>query len=144
MSPWVAPWCSTSTITCVVDLYNQAAHDVDIEPGSRLAKILGNEVVGVNSLHHQVIDQLGRGVRAVAHNHDGQVEAIELDSAPAVFGVQWHPELLRHRGDHLALFDDLVQQVLALPRDVTEPRSLQAGVGDEPRRHRRVADDIAL
>jgi putative glutamine amidotransferase len=95
-----------------VDLYNEAAHDVDIDPDSRLAKILGTETAGVNSLHHQVIDRLGRGVRAVAHNHDGQVEAIEIDTAPAVLGVQWHPELLRHRADHLALFEDLVQQVL--------------------------------
>ena len=38
---------------------------------------------------------------------------VELDTAPAVLGVQWHPELLRHRGDHLALFEDLVQQALA-------------------------------
>ena len=95
-----------------VDLYNQAAHSVDIDPGSRLAKILGTETAGVNSLHHQVIDRLGHGVRAVARNHDGQVEAIEIDAAPAVLGVQWHPELLRHRADHLALFEDLVQQVL--------------------------------
>ena len=95
------------------DLYNQDVHHVDIEPGSRLAKILGTEAVGVNSLHHQVIDRLGRGVIAVAHNHEGQVEAIEVEQAPAVLGVQWHPELLRHRGDHLSLFDDLVQQVRA-------------------------------
>ena len=99
-----------------IDLYNQAAHSVEIDPGSRLATILGTEAVGVNSLHHQVIDRLGRGVRAVAHNHDGQVEAIEIDDAPAVLGVQWHPELLRHRGDHLALFEDLVRQVLDLRR----------------------------
>jgi putative glutamine amidotransferase len=99
-----------------VDLYNQAAHNVDIHPGSRLATILGTEAVGVNSLHHQVIDRLGRGVRAVAYNHEGQVEAIEIDNAPAVLGVQWHPELLRHRSDHLALFEDLVRQVLDLRR----------------------------
>jgi putative glutamine amidotransferase len=96
-----------------IDMYNQDVHGVAIEPGSRLATILGVETVGVNSLHHQVIDRLGGGVRAVAHNHDGQIEAIELDAAPAVLGVQWHPELLRHREDHLALFEDLVQQVLA-------------------------------
>jgi putative glutamine amidotransferase len=95
-----------------IDLYNQDAHDVDIHPGSRLAKILGTETAGVNTLHHQVIDRLGSGVRAVAHNHDGQVEAIEIDAAPAVLGVQWHPELLRHRANHLALFEDLVKQVL--------------------------------
>ena len=96
-----------------VDLYNEEAHSIDIEPDSRLAGILGIRTVGVNSLHHQVIDRLGDGVRAVAHNHDGQVEAIELGAAPAVLGVQWHPELLRHRGDHLALFEDLVRQVVA-------------------------------
>ncbi len=94
-----------------IDMYNQDVHTVDIDPTSRLATIVGTEVVGVNSLHHQVIDCLGPGVRAVARNHDGHIEAIEIDDAPAVLGVQWHPELLRHRGDHLALFEDLVRQV---------------------------------
>jgi len=96
-----------------VDMYNEDVHDVEIDPTSRLATILGTAAMGVNSMHHQVIDRLGAGVRAVAHNHDGHVEAIELDTAPAVLGVQWHPELLRHRGDHLALFEDLVRQVHA-------------------------------
>ena len=94
-----------------VDMYNEEVHDVEIDPASRLATILGTAAIGVNSMHHQVIDRLGTGVRAVAHNHDGHIEAIELDTAPAVLGVQWHPELLRHRGDHLALFEDLVRQV---------------------------------
>jgi putative glutamine amidotransferase len=94
-----------------IDMYNQDVHTVEIDPASRLATIVGTEIVGVNSLHHQVIDTLGRGVRAVAHNHDGHIEAIEIDDAPAVMGVQWHPELLRHRDDHLALFEDLVRQV---------------------------------
>jgi putative glutamine amidotransferase len=93
-----------------VDMYNEDVHDVDIDPSSRLATILGTSALGVNSMHHQVIDRLGDGVHAVAHNHDGHIEAIELDIAPAVLGVQWHPELLRHRDDHLALFEDLVRQ----------------------------------
>ena len=96
-----------------VDMYNQDVHGVDIDPTSRLATILGTAALGVNSLHHQVIDRLGAGVRAVARNHDGHIEAIEIDAAPAVLGVQWHPELMRHRDDHLALFEDLVRQVLA-------------------------------
>jgi putative glutamine amidotransferase len=94
------------------DMYNEDVHAVDIDPASRLATILGTEALGVNSMHHQVIDRLGPGVRAVAHNHDGHIEAIEIDTSPAVLGVQWHPEMLRHRGDHLALFEDLVRQVL--------------------------------
>lgn len=95
------------------DLYNEDVHDVEIDPTSRLATILGTEALGVNSMHHQVIDRLGPGVRAVAHNRDGHIEAIELEIAPAVLGVQWHPELLRHRSDHLTLFEDLVRQVVA-------------------------------
>ena len=96
-----------------IDMYNENVHDVEIDPTSRLASILGTEAMGVNSMHHQVIDRLGAGVRAVAHNHDGHIEAIELETAPAVLGVQWHPELLRHRGDHFSLFEDLVRQVRA-------------------------------
>ncbi len=96
-----------------VDMYNEDVHAVDIDPSSRLATILGTEALGVNSMHHQVIDKMGAGVRAVAHNHDGHIEAIEVDAAPAVLGVQWHPEMLRHRSDHLALFEDLVRQVIA-------------------------------
>jgi putative glutamine amidotransferase len=96
-----------------IDMYNEDVHAVDIDPTSRLATILGTEALGVNSMHHQVIDRLGSGVLAVAHNHDGHIEAIEIETSPAVLGVQWHPELLRHRSDHLALFEDLVRQVLA-------------------------------
>ena len=92
-------------------------HAVEIDPASRLATILGTEAMGVNSMHHQVIDRLGPGVRAVAHNHDGHIEAIEIETAPAVLGVQWHPELMRHRGDHLALFEDLVRQVVSRRSD---------------------------
>ena len=95
------------------DMYNEDVHAVHIDSASRLATILGTEVLGVNSMHHQVIDRLGAGVHAVAHNHDGHIEAIEISTAPAVLGVQWHPEMLRHRSDHLALFEDLVHQVLA-------------------------------
>ena len=91
-----------------LDRYNLDAHTVVIEPDSRLAHIVRTETLGVNTLHHQVLDALGDGVRAVAHNEQGHVEGIEIDGAPNVLGVQWHPEFLRHRQDHLALFQQLV------------------------------------
>jgi putative glutamine amidotransferase len=99
-----------------LDRYNEDVHTIDIDPASRLATIVGSSTIGVNSLHHQVVDRLGDGVRAVAHNHDGHIEAIEVEHAPAVLGVQWHPELLRHRDDHLVLFEDLVRQAQARMR----------------------------
>lgn len=91
-----------------LDQYNLDAHTVSIDPGSRLAKIVGTETLGVNTLHHQVIAELGTGLVAVAHNEQGHVEGVEVASAPNVLGVQWHPEFLRHRPDHLALFAQLV------------------------------------
>lgn len=98
----------------VMASYNQTVHDVTIEPGSRLAAVLG-ECIGTNSLHHQAIDRTGEGVRIVARAPDGTIEAIEVDGAPRTAGIQWHPELLRHRAEHLALFATLVDQA-AVPR----------------------------
>ncbi len=91
-----------------LDQYNLDAHTVTIDPNSRLAQIVGTETLGVNTLHHQVLDELGAGVRAVACNEQGHVEGIEIEGAANVLGVQWHPEFLRHRPDHLALFQQLV------------------------------------
>ena len=91
-----------------VDMYNQLIHRVTVTQGSRLATIVDTFDLGVNSLHHQVLDQLGEGVVVAAHNEDGHVEAITIDGAPNVMAVQWHPELLRHDPQHLALFTALV------------------------------------
>jgi len=86
------------------------AHTVHVEPGSRLAAVVGHGEFEVNSLHHQAVEQLGRGVRAVATSADGVVEAIELDGSDHFLAVQWHPELLRHRPEQLGLFRDLVDR----------------------------------
>jgi len=91
-----------------LDRYNEDAHVVTIDAGSRLAAIVGTTTLGVNTLHHQVLASLGDGVRVVARNEDGHVEGVEVDGAPNVLAVQWHPELLRHRPEHLALFAQLV------------------------------------
>jgi putative glutamine amidotransferase len=93
------------------DLYNDDVHKVSIEPDSRLATIVDTTELTTNSLHHQHVDRLGEGVRVVATAPDGTVEAIEVDHAPNLLAVQWHPELLRHREEHLALFRQLTSEV---------------------------------
>ena len=64
-------------------------HHVDIAPGSMLSTHLGEHAV-VDSYHHQAVERLGEGLRAVAWSPDGVVEAVELPGASAfVLAVQW-------------------------------------------------------
>lgn len=68
-------------------------HAVRLAPDSRLAKVYAAESFFVASWHHQAVDRIGRGLRAVAWAEDGTVEALEDPSAPWLLAVQWHPEL---------------------------------------------------
>ena len=98
------------------------AHRVEIEPGSKLARILrpppvagrleldgsrgpgacedrvfGREdklLIPANSSHHQSADVVGDGLKVAARSpEDGIIEALEGTSPHHfVLGVQWHPE----------------------------------------------------
>jgi putative glutamine amidotransferase len=71
------------------------AHDVKIEPGSKLAEILGiSGAIPANSSHHQSADVIGDGLKITARcPEDGIVEAVEGTSPDHfVVAVQWHPE----------------------------------------------------
>lgn len=87
-----------------LDVANDTAHEVTFDTGSPYPKVMGGDVRGTNTLHHQAIGRPGDGVRIVGHAPDGTPEAVIVEDAPNVLGVQWHPELLRHRPEHLALF----------------------------------------
>lgn len=71
------------------------AHEVAIEPSSRLAGILGVTRPQVNSLHHQGLERVADGLTVVGKAPDGLVEAVELPAHPFFIGVQWHPEWLQ-------------------------------------------------
>jgi putative glutamine amidotransferase len=86
----------------------QETHRVRVDPGSRLAEVLGSLELGVNSFHHQAVDRLGAGLRAVAWAPDGTVEGIEGAGERLVLGVQWHAETLDRGGPHHRLFEALV------------------------------------
>lgn len=74
--------------------FNYLAHNLKIEPGSKLAKILSTGQIKTNALHHQAVDRLGDSLIASAHSEDGVVEAIELPGSHFVVGIQSHPEAL--------------------------------------------------
>jgi putative glutamine amidotransferase len=61
------------------------------------------------SWHHQALDRLGEGLRAVAWAPDGIVEAVEADGYPCLLAVQWHPELTASTdATQTALFETFV------------------------------------
>jgi putative glutamine amidotransferase len=76
------------------------AHNVDLDPRSKLGRIIvphtdgKNISVAVNSSHHQSAEVVGDGLNIVARcPQDGIIEALEgtaLDHF--VVAVQWHPE----------------------------------------------------
>lgn len=71
------------------------SHEVEVLEGTRLAQMLGAGVQGVNSLHHEAVENVGEGfVVSVRSIPDNVVEAIEMPGERFVVGVQWHPEEL--------------------------------------------------
>jgi putative glutamine amidotransferase len=89
---------------------DQPTHKVKLTPGCRLATTLGADELEVNSMHHQAIKRLGRGLTAVAWAPDQIVEGAEIgDPSRFVLGVQWHPEeLVGHSEPARRLFAALV------------------------------------
>jgi putative glutamine amidotransferase len=86
------------------------SHEVKIEPSTRLAAACGVDVMSCASYHHQAVDRLGEGLRAVGWSDDGLVEAIERDSGWMI-GVQWHPEETAERDpSQQAMFDALTER----------------------------------
>lgn len=69
-----------------------AYHNVHIEDGTKLDKIVRDADIEVNSYHHEGIKELGDGLVVAARSDDGLVEAIEDPNYPFLLGLQWHVE----------------------------------------------------
>jgi putative glutamine amidotransferase len=64
-----------------------------------------------HSVHHQAIARLADGLTLVGAASDGMPEAVEVDAARWIVGVQWHPEdTARDDAQQQSLFDELVRQ----------------------------------
>jgi len=85
------------------------AHSVNIGAGSRLAGILGDVQLQVNSLHHQGAKDIPASLKAIAYAPDGLVEALELTGHPFGFAIQWHPECLNDQPASRRLFRAFVE-----------------------------------
>ncbi|TMC12383.1 MAG: gamma-glutamyl-gamma-aminobutyrate hydrolase family protein [Chloroflexi bacterium] len=96
---------------------HEVTHQVEVAPGSRLAKLVGR-LVEVNTFHHQVVDpdRVGDGLKVSAFSADGRrfIEGLESEDG-RILAVQWHPEELTDREEARNLFKRLVDAAAERP-----------------------------
>lgn len=86
-------------------IYDQLNHDISFTPGELLSKMYSDEqVLKVNTIHHQAIKDLGKSLTVQATSDNGRfVEAFIWDGCQPgkVIGVQWHPEFFYNSKEKL-------------------------------------------
>jgi putative glutamine amidotransferase len=87
----------------------QLVHEVKIEEGTRIAEVVGEPILKVNSLHHQGLRDVAPELRITGYAPDGLVEAVELPDHPFGLAVQWHPEWLTDQQPTRNLFKAFVE-----------------------------------
>ncbi|MBI9011857.1 MAG: gamma-glutamyl-gamma-aminobutyrate hydrolase family protein [Clostridiales bacterium] len=84
-------------------------HYIKIEKNTILDTLFGNRIC-VNSIHHQSIKDLGKGLIISAVSNDGIIEGVEMPDKKFVLGVQWHPEMMFINSDEMkSLFSSFVR-----------------------------------
>lgn len=87
----------------------EVAHPAAVDAGTRLADVVGEGTIGVNTFHHQAVAEPAPGFAVTARAPDGTIEGLESLHHRFVVGVQWHPErMVEHHARHRALFERFV------------------------------------
>jgi len=71
---------------------NAFIHRVRLDPDSRLAQLIDETDIEVNSLHHQAVKTIAPQLRVTGKSDDGVIEAVESPERRFLIAVQWHPE----------------------------------------------------
>lgn len=80
-------------------------HEVYIEKDTKVYKAHKEEILRVNSFHHQAVKDVAPGFIVSSRCGDGIIESIEHKSCKFAVGVQWHPEVMWEKDvAHLSLF----------------------------------------
>ena len=71
---------------------NAMIHRVRLDPASRLAQLIDETSIDVNSLHHQAVKAVAPPLKATGTSDDGVIESLESEERRFLIAVQWHPE----------------------------------------------------
>ena len=82
---------------------NQTSHSVSIKSKTKIKRIIKNDIIEVNSAHHQAVSELGENLIASGYSSDGIIESVEHIAHKWCIGVQWHPEFLITKEDNLLI-----------------------------------------
>lgn len=105
-------------------------HSIHIEEGSKAEEVFGTRELWVNSLHHQALKELGKGVRISGRAEDGIAELLEVPEKHFVVAAQGHPEeIYMHEPIWANLFTAFVQACSTRPISIIEINSLQVAIG---------------
>ena len=91
-----------------------SGHEISVEEGSALARLLGTTSFPSNSMHHQAVLAVAPDLRVVGRSPDGVIEALDANFVhPFFYAVQWHPEELHHDPISAKLFGGLINAASA-------------------------------
>src|SRR5687768_13763508 len=85
-------------------------HAINIDTTSQVGRAIGKKQIEGNTYHKQAMNRIGKGLKVIATSPDGVIEGIEDPTFPLFTAVQWHPERMSDRAEHLALFKLLVDK----------------------------------
>lgn len=100
------------------NIYDKNFHSVTFEKDGRLAKIFPDiKTSRVNTVHHQGLKDLGKGLKIEARSEKDQViEAVSGTGKTYVLAVQWHPEFQypddKEHLDGRKIFKNFMDEVL--------------------------------
>lgn len=85
-------------------------HAINLDATSQVGRAIGKRQIEANTYHKQAMNRIGKGLRVIATSPDGVIEGIEDPTFPLFTAVQWHPERMSDKPEHLALFKLLVDK----------------------------------
>ena len=92
-------------------LTEETTHNIKVLKDTPLYRLFGEEEFGVNSLHHQAVKDLGKGVVPMAYATDGILESWYLDSEDQwLRAYQWHPEMINTGHHSEVLITDFINE----------------------------------